>query len=297
MGAGAPGGTYKFDNGAVDYLPAPARAHGQSAAPAAPGWRHVLGKEGCVGVFDSGVGGISVLRSMVAALPHEDFVFFGDSANAPYGEKSTDEVLRLSRANVERLLDGGAKAIVIACNTATSVAAARLRGDYPDLPIVGVEPALKPATLAPRHDRILVMATPITLKLDKFHKLAQEWGSDSTVIPAPCPGLAARIEQGNLDAPDLTELLERLVGQYRGTVDSVVLGCTHYPFVRRQIRSVVGDVPFFDGAEGTARRLRSLLAKADLLKPEDEPGSVTFETSLSKPGELDLYQWFFNQDC
>ena len=117
-----------------------------------------MGKEGCVGVFDSGVGGISVLRSMVAALPHEDFVFFGDSANAPYGEKSTDEVLRLSRANVERLLDGGAKAIVIACNTATSVAAARLRGDYPDLPIVGVEPALKPATLAPRHDRILVMA-------------------------------------------------------------------------------------------------------------------------------------------
>ena len=87
------------------------------------------------------------------------------------------------------------------------------------------------------------------------------------------------------------------MGQYRGTVDSVVLGCTHYPFVRRQIRSVVGDVPFFDGAEGTARRLRSLLAKADLLKPEDEPGSVTFETSLSKPGELDLYQWFFNQDC
>ncbi|MDD6565292.1 MAG: glutamate racemase, partial [Parafannyhessea umbonata] len=122
-------------------------------------------------------------------------------------------------------------------------------------------------------------------------------GSDSTVIPAPCPGLAARIEQGNLDAPDLTELLQRLVGQYRGKVDSVVLGCTHYPFVRRQIRSVVGDVPFFDGAEGTARRLQSLLAKADLLKPEDEPGSVTFETSLRKPGELDLYQWFFNQEC
>ena len=241
-----------------------------------------MGKEGCVGVFDSGVGGISVLRSMVAALPHEDFVFFGDSANAPYGEKSTDEVLRLSRENVERLLAGGAKAIVIACNTATSVAAARLR---------------KPATLAPKHDRILVMATPITLKLDKFHKLAQEWGSNSTVIPAPCPGLAARIEQGNLDAPDLTELLQRLVGEYRGKVDSVVLGCTHYPFVRRQIRSVLGDVPFFDGAEGTARRLQSLLTEADLLKPEDEPGSVTFETSLSKPGELDLYQWFFDQEC
>ncbi|MGN0075471.1 MAG: glutamate racemase, partial [Parafannyhessea sp.] len=125
-----------------------------------------MSREGCVGVFDSGVGGISVLKSLAAELPHEDFVFFGDSANAPYGEKTEDEVLELSRANVERLLADGAKAIVIACNTATSVAAETLRGEYPDLPIVGVEPALKPATLAPKHDRILVMATPITLKLD-----------------------------------------------------------------------------------------------------------------------------------
>lgn len=254
-------------------------------------------RDGFVGVFDSGVGGVSILRHLVRELPHEDFHYFGDSANNPYGGRSSQEVLELSSAIVERMVDDGAKAIVIACNTATSVAAPQLRAAYPDLPIVGVEPALKPATLAPKHDRILVMATPITLKLDKFHKLAQEWGSNSTVIPAPCPGLAARIEQGNLDAPDLTELLQRLVGEYRGKVDSVVLGCTHYPFVRRQIRSVLGDVPFFDGAEGTARRLQSLLTEADLLKPEDEPGSVTFETSLSKPGELDLYQWFFDQEC
>lgn len=254
-----------------------------------------MSREGCVGVFDSGVGGISVLKSLVAELPHEDFVFFGDSANAPYGEKTEDEVLELSRANVERLLADGAKAIVIACNTATSVAAATLRREYPDLPIVGVEPALKPATLAPKHDNILVMATPITLKLDKFHKLAEEWGSDSTIIPVPCVGLAARIERGNLDAPDLHDLLERLVGQYRGKVDSVVLGCTHYPFVARQIRDVLGDVPFFDGAHGTAKRLRSLLEAGDLLKPEDEDGSVTFTTSLHEPGELDLYDWFFHQ--
>ncbi|MGN0076138.1 MAG: glutamate racemase, partial [Parafannyhessea sp.] len=120
-------------------------------------------------------------------------------------------------------------------------------------------------------------------------------GSDSTVIPAPCPGLAARIEHGNLDASDLHDLLERLVGRYRGEVDSVVLGCTHYPFVKRQIAGVLGNVPFFDGARGTARRLRSLLEQADLLKPEGEDGSVTFMTSLDKPGELDLYQWFFDQ--
>ncbi len=159
--------------------------------------------DGFVGVFDSGVGGISVLRSLVAELPHEDFEFFGDSANAPYGEKTAPEVLGLSRSIVEDFVAEGAKCIVIACNTATSAAAQTLRAEYGELPIVGVEPALKPATLAPRHGRILVMATPMTLRLDKFHKLAERWGSDSEVIGVPCVGLASRIEQGNLEADDL----------------------------------------------------------------------------------------------
>ena len=220
--------------------------------------------EGWVGVFDSGVGGISVLEHLVRELPHERFLFFGDSANAPYGEKTDEEVMKLSRAIVEYMVHEGCKAIVIACNTATSVAAATLRAEHPDLPIIGVEPATG--------------------------------GSDSEVISQPCPGLAARIEHGNLDAPDLTELIERLVGQYAGTVDSVVLGCTHYPFVARQIRSVVGDVPLFESGAGTARELRRRLEETGRLAPASQEGTVEFRSSRNTPEELALYRWFFAQE-
>ena len=236
--------------------------------------------EGWVGVFDSGVGGISVLEHLVRELPHERFLFFGDSANAPYGEKTDEEVMKLSRAIVEYMVHEGCKAIVIACNTATSVAAATLRAEYPDLPIIGVEPALKPATLAPKHRRVLVMATPVTLRLDKYHQLAATWGSDSEVISQPCPGLAARIEHGNLDAPDLTELIERLVGQYAGTVDSVVLGCTHYPFLTPVLeRGVAGrGVAIVDPSPAVARRVAQLLYDCGLRAPADHEPRFTFRT-------------------
>ena len=253
------------------------------------------GQDGFVGVLDSGVGGISVLRALVRELPHEDFRFFGDSANAPYGEKDEATVLSLTRGIVERLLDDGAKAIVIACNTATSVAAEALRAAHPDVPIVGIEPALKPAAEAFPHGRILVMATEVTLRLDKYHELARAWGGECEVISVPCPGLAARIERGELGAPDLTETIRALVGEHAGAVDAVVLGCTHYPFVRRQIAEVLGkDVRFFDGGAGTARQLRARLADAGLLSERDRPGRVTFASSLDTPEELALYQRFFS---
>ena len=256
----------------------------------------MVGKRGFIGVFDSGLGGISVLRHLVRQLPHEDFVFFGDSAHNPYGEKPPERILDYARHIAGDLVDEGAKAIVIACNTATSVAAATLRDELPGLPIVGVEPALKPATEHDPHHRILVMATPVTLRMDKFQHLARTYGSDSEIIEAPCTDLAHRIEQGNLDGADLHELIEGLVGRYRGGVDSVVLGCTHYPFVRRQIADVLGDVPFFDGGEGTARRMGSLLARDGLLNDSDAPGVVTFRSSLHEPGVLDRYQQFFGME-
>lgn len=252
--------------------------------------------KGYVGVFDSGVGGISVLRELASVLPREDFVYFGDSANAPYGEKSRDQVVRLSRDIVDELLDEGAKAIVIACNTATSAAAAELRADYAHVPIIGVEPALKPATLHPGVRRILVMATPITLRLDKYQMLAEKWGSGHEVISAPCPGLAGRIEQGNLNAPDVRLLLEQLIGAYHESVDAVVLGCTHYPFIASQIREVVGDVPMFDGAQGTACQLERKLAERGLLTKSSEPGRVEFLSSKPGEAELDLYRRFFDME-
>ena len=251
--------------------------------------------DGFVGVFDSGVGGISVLRALVRELPHEDFRFFGDSANAPYGEKTEDQVFELSRSIVERFLADGAKAIVIACNTATSVSATRLRAAHADVPIVGIEPALKPAAKALPNGRVLVMATEVTLRLDKYHELARTWGGGCDVISVPCPGLAARIERGDLDAPDLEEMVRGFVGEYAGTVDAVVLGCTHYPFVRRQIARVLGEgVRFFDGGEGTARQLRTRLGEEGLLVADDRTGAVEFASSLDTPEELALYQRFFS---
>lgn len=255
-------------------------------------------RDGFVGVFDSGVGGISVLRSLVEELPHEDFRFFGDSANAPYGEKTEGQVLELSCGIVKRFVDEGAKAIVIACNTATSVAAPTLRAAYPDVPIVGIEPALKPAARALPHGRILVMATEVTLRLEKYHELVRAWGGECEVVPVPCPGLAARIERGDLDSPDVLEMLGRYVGAHAGHVDGVVLGCTHYPFVRRQIAEVLGpDVRFFDGGAGTARQLGARLADTGLLADRDRSGRVEFASSLDTPEELALYERFFSLSC
>lgn len=247
-----------------------------------------------VGVFDSGVGGISVLRHLVRELPHEDFIFFGDSANAPYGEKTPAQVLDLSEAIVRRLLGRGAKAIVIACNTATSVAGKEVRARYPELPIIGMEPALKPAVLAHNPGKVLVMATPNTVKLEKYRHLLAQWGEEADVVSVPCTGLAARIEKGNLDAPDLIDLLEELVGEYRGQAGSVVLGCTHYPFILPQIRRVLGeDVAVFDGGEGVAHQTRRRLAQEGLLSRRDEPGRVELGTSLDTPEENELYHWFY----
>lgn len=249
--------------------------------------------KGAVGVFDSGVGGISVLKALVRELPGEDFVYFGDSAHNPYGEKTPNEVLELSRTIVEGLLEDGCKAVVIACNTATSAAANQLRKTYPAVPIVGVEPALKPAVLAKPNGRVLVLATPLTVRLDKFQQLLDTWGNHSDVVSVPCEGLAARIEKGDLEANDLYDLLRDLVGSYAGVVDAVVLGCTHYPFVHAQLASILGDVPFFDSAEGTARQLRRRLEESHLLAQRQAGGVVRFETSSEDSAELVLYRNFF----
>lgn len=255
-----------------------------------------MGDDRFVGVFDSGVGGISILKSLVAELPNETFRFFGDSAHAPYGDKTPEEVLRLSRSIVDAMVTDGAKAIVIACNTATSAAARSLRATYSDIPIVGVEPALKPATGAFPHGRILVMATAITLALEKFQRLTEQWGSGSEVIPVACVGLADRIERGNLDADDVHELLSSLIGAYRGKVDAVVLGCTHYAFVEQQIRDILGDVAFFDSGDGTARQLRRVLTERGTLADADSHGSVSFASSKDTEEELALYRWFYRQE-
>lgn len=255
-------------------------------------------KEQPVGVFDSGVGGISVLRELIRVMPCEDYIYLGDSKNAPYGTKPLETVRRLTFENVKLLLDQGAKGLVVACNTATSAAVRLMRGMYPDLPIVGIEPALKPAALQKEHPRVLVMATPMTVQQEKFRQLMARYAGKAQVYPLACPGLMEFIEAGDLESERLHDFLQGLLGPYLDQgLDSIVLGCTHYPFVRKMIRSIAGDaVSIFDGGEGTAREMRRRLAAADLLNPSKKPGEVRFENSVATEAELALCRQLLEQE-
>lgn len=243
-----------------------------------------------IGVIDSGAGGISVLAQCIEELPFENFIYIGDSANTPYGEKTNEWVVNRTYELTRLLVDEGAKAIVIACNTATAASAETLRQEFPDVPIIGVEPALKPASVEQGVKRILVMATPMTLKLEKYHRLAETYSPGHEVYEVECPGLAARIERGNLDAPDLDEMLRAFIADYSGRVDGVVLGCTHYPFIADQIRNVLGDVKLYDGALGTARHLKHQLEQFQLLTSEPKRGAIEFRSSDENPHTLDRYK-------
>ena len=248
---------------------------------------------GYIGVFDSGVGGISVLRYMTSKLPHERFVFYGDSANAPYGEKSPEWLLERSRTITAKMVDTGAKAVVIACNTATAAAATTLREEYPDIPIIGIEPAVKPAVLGTPGGKILVMATPVTIQSEKFHRLVESCSADAEIIPLSCPGLADFIESGDIEGDAMLARIDELLGDYIGKVDSVVLGCTHYPFVAGRIREVLGkEIPLYDGGFGTARQLEYMLAIKNILAIVPGRGEVEFFSSDPSPERIERYRHF-----
>lgn len=187
-----------------------------------------------VAVFDSGLGGISVLRELVRTLPMENYLYFGDSLHAPYGTKTPEEVTQLSLQAAQKLLAQGAKALVVACNTATSAAIRTLRKTYPALAIVGTEPAIKPA--AERHPggRILMLATAMTVQEEKFQRLKAQYDEQAQIIPIACSGLMEYVEQGILRGPEVEGyLLDKLEPYLKVPIDAVVLGCTHYPFLRR----------------------------------------------------------------
>ena len=245
-------------------------------------------KNGYIGVFDSGVGGISVLRHLVKQLPRERFLYFGDSANAPYGTRPTAQIQKLA-GNVARYLVGrNVKALVVACNTATAAAIAHLRATYPDLVIIGIEPALKPAALRFPGGTVGVMATNATLREEKFHQLLALYGDGVRVVNLPAPGVVELVEQGKADSPEMDALLEPLLGPWRGKLDGLVLGCTHYPFAAASVRRVLGqEVQLFDGGEGTARQTRRRLELEGLLR-EDGPGEVIFENSANDPALIRL---------
>ena len=231
-----------------------------------------------IAVFDSGMGGISVLKELVSVLPNENFIYFGDTANAPYGVKSVIEVRDLTFAAYEMLRSKGIKAFVIACNTATSAAVASLREEYPSDIIVGVEPALKPAVKCCENPTVAVLATPLTLKEEKFALLLDKFGTDARVIPFACPGLVEFVERGEVSGERLHSFLDELLSPLkREKLDAIVLGCTHYPFVKAEISSVLGEnVKIFDGSLGTAQNTRRRLEESGLLNDGCERGNVIF---------------------
>ena len=253
-------------------------------------------KEDYIAVFDSGVGGISVLRHLLRYLPGERYLYFGDSANAPYGSRTTEEVRQLTLAAAEKLTsEYEIKALVIACNTATAAAVKEVRETYPDLIVIGIEPALKVGADRFPGGCIGVMATEVTLRENKFDTLLHRFEDDCTIAKIPAPGLVQRIEAGDTDSPETEQLLRDILREHIGKLDALVLGCTHYPFAAKAISRILGDnVRLLDGGDGTAQQTRRRLAGADLL--ENGNGELIMKNSREDPGMIALAYELLNQE-
>lgn len=234
-----------------------------------------------IAVFDSGVGGISVLRELTKCMPNENYIFFGDSANAPYGSKTHDEIREISLRHIDSLINSGAKAVVVACNTATSVAIDDIRHKYSDIPIIGIEPALKPAIFDASNKTIIVMATPITLSEHKFLDSMKKYSAMAKIIPLACPELARLIENGITSGEIMDEYLCKLFAPVKTEhVDAIVLGCTHYPFAKQSILSAFDhDVKIYDGAGGTARETKRRITQNNIQNENTFKGYIKLFTS------------------
>jgi glutamate racemase len=233
-----------------------------------------------IGVFDSGVGGLSVLREIRRELPAEDLLYVADTANAPYGDRDAAFIRERALAIVSRLMEERVKAVVVACNTATGLAVDALRERY-ELPIVAIEPAVKPAALQTRSGVIGVLATTQTLASERFSKLVATHASGVTVLTQPSPGLVEHVEAGDVSSEETRALVARYVDPLiaRGA-DSIVLGCTHFPFLRRAIEDVAGpSVTIIDPAIAVAREVRRRLAAAGLLAPDAHRGTERIWTT------------------
>jgi len=235
-------------------------------------------KSDYIAVFDSGVGGMSVLRELLKLMPNERYLYFGDSANAPYGTRPTSEVRDLTLAAADMLMARGCKALVVACNTATAAAIIDLRAKYADKIIIGIEPALKVAADHFPGGEVGVMATPVTLREEKFDVLLHRFTDSCTVHKIPAPGLVELVEHGKALSEEAEALLAPLLLPYRDKLDAVVLGCTHYPFAAPVIGKLLGSkTALLDGGPGTARQTKRRLEAEGLLW--DGEGELLIENS------------------
>jgi glutamate racemase len=244
-----------------------------------------------IGVFDSGVGGLSVLKALQRQLPAATITYLGDVAYAPYGERPAAEVLQRCERIVQQLVDLGARLIVVACNTATVLGVAYLRQRWPLVVFVGVEPGVKPAAAASRTKRIAVMATPATARSARLQWLIEHHAQDVHVHVQPCPGLAGAIERGHLSGAALLDVLTPCCKSVLAArVDTVVLGCTHYPFVADSIQALLGaDVKLLDTSAAVAARVASLWRQFTL--PFQAPPMLrVFSTGATAAMQLLLQQ-------
>ena len=232
-----------------------------------------------VGIFDSGVGGLSVAREIRRALPAEHLLYLADTAWCPYGDRSTEEVRARTLAIGRWMQERGARVLVVACNTASGAALEQLRETL-TIPVIGLEPAVKPAVARSRNGRVGVMATSGTVRSERLRRLIATYANGSQVIAQPCPGLADMVEDGLLDGPALAARLDELAAPLREAgVDTVVLGCTHYVFVRDAIQDALGpDVTLLDSGSAIARRTRQILDERGALESGGE-GSFRFLTT------------------
>ena len=259
-----------------------------------------------IGVFDSGVGGLSVLRSIRELMPEEPVLYFGDQGHVPYGPRSLEQIQSFSEGITQFLLDHESKLIVVACNTASAAALTYLRGRFPAVSFVGMEPAVKPAAESTKTGRVGVLATPATFQGALYASVVERFGTGVELFQHTCPGLVAQIEKGELESDITRGILEdALHPMMEKNIDTVVLGCTHYPFVIPLIERIAGkNVRVIDPAPSVAKQAKRLLEAAGTRSTQQERASIRFFTSgdveamksilpqlLGEDGEVEAVAW------
>ena len=246
-------------------------------------------REDPIGFFDSGVGGLSVLKYALDVMPEENYIYFGDSLNAPYGTKTKEQVFDLTENAVKNLLNKNVKAIVVACNTATSIAVDELRKTT-SVPIISMEPAIKPA-LEKTDGNVLLLATNVTLSSDRVNKLIDKYDTKNRVIKVPCPELAKKIEEAIFKNNNIDDYIFEILSPFKEkNVTAVVLGCTHYPFVKDKIINFLNkNVVVFDGIDGTVAHLKEILIENNIKNLNNNKGTVKLESSLKEKNTIELY--------
>ena len=253
-----------------------------------------ISKEGSIGVFDSGIGGVTVLREIIKILPNENYIYYSDSKNNPYGDKTKQEIIKRCEEVFSYLLEKNCKAIVIACNTASAIAVNNLREKHKDIPIIAIEPAYKMVHDYAYDKETLVMATKGTIESERFNLLYNKYNNHKTKL-LECVGLADVIEEGNENK--IKEYLEKNLKEYKGKVENVVLGCTHYPLIQEEIGQVLGEnVRFFNGANRLAVHLKDVLLEKDLISKSNEKGKIDFFDSSEKKEKEERFYKFLKEE-